>query len=287
MSGSDFTFETTQQNFQQLVVEGSFQRLIVVDFWASWCAPCKLLMPLLVQLAEQYQGKFILAKVNTDQEQALAQQFAIRSIPTVMMFKNGEVVDQFMGVLPESQIKEKIDAYLDTEADALLQQARTAFGSADHTTALMLINQALASEPEQPRFRLSSADLLLEHNHASEAAQILDHLTIDLQLDPKVAPLMARLEFAKMADLAPSESELTQQLTDNPDNEVARQQLAAIKAGQGDYRAALELLLTSMKNDRSFNEGAARKLMIRIFEILGNQGDLVHHYRMQLARLLY
>lgn len=287
MSESSFIIDTTEHSFQQTVIDGSRQQLVVADFWAPWCGPCKMLIPLLTQLAEEYGGKFVLAKINTDQEQALANQFAIRSIPTVMLFKNGEVVDQFFGMLPESEIRAKLDAHIDNPADALLQQAEQALNSQQRDQATALIDQAIALAPELDRIRIKAASLLLAHGIIDRAGKLLDHLAINMQLDPAVIPLTARLAFARSANDGPTEQQLQQQLATQPDDCDARYRLAAHKVVAQDYPGAMDLLLDIMKINRQFEDDAARKAMIRIFEILGNQGEVVQKYRMQMARLLY
>lgn len=152
----DDILDVTQENFQQAVLDESHQRPVVVDFWAAWCGPCQQLMPLLQQLATQYAGKFRLAKVNSDEQQALAQQYGVRSLPTVMIFRHGKPADQFMGVQPEPNIRAMIDQYLEKPSDKLIEQAREQAKTGDVDGALATLKAALEEDPDNGDLRIES-----------------------------------------------------------------------------------------------------------------------------------
>ena len=124
MPESPYIVEVTAENYQEVVIQGSLQAPVLVDFWADWCQPCKILLPMLAKLVDEYQGKFILAKINTEQQQELAAQFGIRSIPTVKLFMQGQPVDEFSGALPEEQIRQFLDQHIPRESDKAVAQAQ-------------------------------------------------------------------------------------------------------------------------------------------------------------------
>ncbi|HDK37520.1 MAG TPA: thioredoxin, partial [Thiolapillus brandeum] len=148
MDNSPYIVEITNDNYQTAVLEQSHKVPVLVDFWASWCQPCQMLMPVLANLAEQYQGKFILAKINTEEQQELAAQFGIRSIPTVKLFRNGDPVDEFAGALPESEIRKFLEKHISRESDAMVDQAEQLLLQGDLENALKLLQQAKQTDPE-------------------------------------------------------------------------------------------------------------------------------------------
>lgn len=287
MSQSPNVITVTAANFQSVVIEGSFERPVLVDFWADWCAPCRMLMPMLAQLAADYGGRFLLAKVNTEEEQALAAQFGIRSLPTVQLFKSGKAVDQFMGALPESQIREFLDRHIPRASDGLLVQARGLMAAGDLDGARHLLDQAKAEDPDNGRLGLAEVELTAAQGDVAKAMTDIDSLPIDLANDPEVIALRGRLRFASAAEGAPPEAELAARLESDPKDSEARHQLAAIKVLQGDYATALEHLFELMRRDRGFQDDAGRKGMLAVFDLLDGGDDLVARYRAKMMNALY
>lgn len=286
MADAPNTVTVTAENFQSLVLDASYDRPVLVDFWADWCAPCRMLMPILAKLADEYRGRFTLAKVNTEEQQALAAQFGIRSLPTVQLFISGQPVDQFMGALPEGQIREFIDRHLPRPSDGLLAQAQGFMAAGDLESAQILIDRAREQDPENARLALADLQLLAARGQIDEAQSAIDRLPIDLANEPEVLALRAQLRFiAELAD-APPEAELVTRLADHPHESLTRYQLAAYQVMRGDYEAALENLLTLMKRDRAFQDDAGRKGMLAVFDLLG-AGDLVARYRAKMMNALY
>ncbi|MTW20690.1 thioredoxin [Allochromatium palmeri] len=287
MSHSPHVVTVTAANFQAVVIEGSYERPVLVDFWADWCAPCRMLMPMLAKLAEQYDGRFLLAKVDTEAEQALAAQFGIRSLPTVQLFRNGQAVDQFMGALPEPQVREFLDRHLPRASDGMLQRAEAALASGDLAGARALIEQTRAEDPDNKRLPLIEVQWLAGSGEVAKALEAIDSLPLEFVNDPEVAALRGQLSFASAIEDAPGEAELSARLDTDPRDSEARYQLAAHRVLRGDYETALEHLFELMKHDRAYGEDAGRKGMLAVFDLLGGGNDLVARYRARMMNALY
>jgi len=286
MSESPYIVEITADNYQQIVIEGSFQAPVLVDFWADWCQPCKSLMPMLAKLVDEYQGKFILAKVNTEQQQELAAQFGIRSIPTVKLFKNGQAVDEFSGALPEDQIRQFLDQHITRESDDTVDQAQQLLLQGDTEAAFALLTQAQADDPANHNISVTLAQTFAAMGDMESAMSVLDKLPEDRQAQEDVSMLRGHLYFDSMGSGIPDQSTLEQRLAGNDDDNEARFQLATHMINGQDYAAALELLLTLMRKDRGYDDDAARKTMLKIFELLG-EDPLVPMYRSKMMSLIY
>jgi len=287
MADSPYIVTLTAANFDSVVIDGSFDRPVLVDFWADWCAPCRMLMPILAKLVEEYGGKFILAKLNTEEEQALAAQFGIRSLPTVQLFKEGRPVDQFMGALPETQIREFLDRHIARASDGLLAQAQGLMAAGDLDRARGLIQRARKEDPANPRTSLVEVQLTAAQGDVAEAQAQLERLPIELAHDPEVAALRGQLQFAAALAGAPESSILQARLEADPKDSEARYQLAAQRVVAGDYEAALGLLLELMKRDRAYGDDAGRKGMLAVYDLLGGAGDLVTQHRARMMNALY
>lgn len=287
MADTSFVFDVTTERFQQLVLENSMQVPVLVDFWAEWCNPCKALMPTLAKLAEEYQGKFLVAKVNTEQEQRLAAHFQVRSIPNVKLFFQGQMVDEFMGALPEVEIRRFLDKHIPRESDALLAQAEALLLKGDTQSAGALLKQASEIDPESPRVKLSYARYMATIGELDEAEKLLQALPDEEKSKPEVASMLARIEFDRSSADSPPTAELEKRLRENPADSEALRLLASHRVMDNDYEGALELLLILLQKDRSYADNAAQKEMLRIFELLGGQGDLVKRYRNKMFNLLH
>lgn len=278
MSDNAYIIDVTTDNFAN-VVEQSMQLPVLVDFWATWCEPCKTLLPIVEKLATEYQGKFLLAKVNIDEQQALANQFGVRSVPTIKLVRDGRIVDEFSGALPESQVRAFLDKHMEQPADHFLAAAEQAWENGDTVQAEALLHQAMSEVPEDHRARLMLAELRAVTGKTDEAAQLLAALPADLALSPQAEALRARLTFASAATGAPEIETLQRALTANPKDSHARHQLAARLVLIGDFEAALEQLLELVRRDRAYGDDAGRKGMLQVFELLGGEGELVSRYR--------
>ncbi|MCU7930712.1 MAG: thioredoxin [Candidatus Thiodiazotropha sp. (ex Codakia rugifera)] len=287
MSDSPYIFEVTVENFQQVVLENSMNCPVLVDFWAEWCNPCKTLMPLLAKLADDYRGQFILAKVNTEEQQQLATHFQIRSIPSVKLFHNGEVVDEFMGALPEAEVRQFLNKHIPRESDALIDQADALLLQGDVESAGVLLKQVSDSDPENPRIRLSYARYMATLGKLEEAEKLLQALPDEEKNKPEVLSMLARIQFDRATADNPPAEVLEARLKDNPADSEALHQLASHKIMENDYEHALELLLTLLQKDRSYGDNAAQREMLRIFDMLEGQGELVKRYRNRMFNFLH
>lgn len=287
MSTSPYIFDVTEADFAAAVLENSYQAPVLVDFWAAWCGPCKMLMPLLARLTDEYQGKFLLAKVNTDEQRTLATQFNIRSIPTVKLFKNGQVVDEMLGAQSESVIRTLIERHMVRESDNLRTRAEATYRAGDVTQALALLEQAAQLDPDNHRVHLDLARILLEQDALDQAEHILNNLPREVRDEPEAGALLGRLEFARIAAGAPDAAILEKTVAAQPSDSAARYQLGARKVLQGDYEGALEQLLAILQRDRGFRDEAARKAMVAVFNLLGGKGELVTRYRTRMFNALH
>jgi putative thioredoxin len=255
----------TTENFMTDVVEASSSRPVLVDFWAPWCGPCRTLMPLLDRIADDYAGRFILAKVNTEEQPQLASHFQIRSIPTVVLIHQGEVVEQFVGLQPEPAIRALLDRYVAPAGTVV--ESNTAAGSSDR--------------PEHLVARL------LEQREAEGAAEAIEALAATQADHPQLGALRARLAFVRTANARPDVMSLRAALEADPTDAAARQALAAHHALAGDYGTALAEWLELMRRDRKFGDDAGRRALLQAFEVLGEQDPLVIQYRRRMASLLH
>jgi len=286
MADSPFVFEIDESNYAQIVLQGSHQVPVLVDFWASWCQPCKMLMPVLAKLADEYQGRFILAKINTEEQQAIAAQFGIRSIPTVKLFRNGAPIDEFMGALPEPQIRAFLDKHLPRASDGTVAQAEQLLLGGDVAGALTMLEQARASDPGNPRVVTAIAQVQASAGDLDAAEQTLTGLPPDEQDKPEIRQLRGQLFFDRIALDADDPAALTQRLSTDPADSKARYQLAAHQIMENDVQGALENLLLVMQKDRKFGDDAARLALLKAFDMLGDD-PAVTRYRARVFNLLH
>ena len=285
MVDSPFIIDVTRENFQQ-VMEASFKVPVLIDFWASWCQPCQVLMPILARLAEEYQGKFLLGKLNTEQEQEIATRFGIRSIPNVKLFRDGQPVDEFLGALPERAVREFLDRHVGRESDTQVALAQEQLAAGNAAGAVVLLNDAREADPDNPRVTMALARAQAAMGDIAAAEESLDSLPADAQDNPEVTSLRSHLFFEGQVAGAPDEAELEARLAADPGDYEALFQLALRKVIDRDYETAMELLLELIKKDTSFGDDAGRRGLLRVFELLGDD-PRVSRYRSRMASLLY
>lgn len=278
--------DVTDANFEEAVVQESFRRPVLVDFWADWCGPCQTLMPLLAKLVDEYAGKLRLAKVNSDQQQALASQFGVRSLPTVLCFRNGQPVDQFMGVQPESVIRGIIDKYVERPSDRIRERAMQKLEAGAIEDAIGDLREAVLGDPDHHVLKIDLAQALLAAGDADGAEAQLNLLPMQVHEQDAVKALRARLVFAKAVDDTDLAA-LERAVQDDPQNPEALERLAATRMVAGHHRQALESYLQLMKQHRDHNDNAGHRGLLAAFEVLGPRHELVAEYRRKMVSLLY
>ncbi len=278
-----YSFDVREDNFQQQVIEASHQQPVLVDFWATWCGPCKTLMPILTRLAEEYAGQFLLAKVEIDSAQSLAAQFGVRSVPTVKLVKNGQIVDEFTGALPEGQIRDFLDKHLEKASDQDMQQALAEYQQGQTEAALEKMAAILQADPNNHNNTLIYANVLLREGQLEAAEKWLAALPADMQDNTEVATLRAKIEFMHVTENAPDLETLEKAVAEDPGNCEARYQLSARYILSGQLEAAMDQLLEIVKRDRKFKDDIGRKGLLKVFELLGNNHPLATQYRRKLA----
>ncbi|MBE0505518.1 MAG: thioredoxin [Marinospirillum sp.] len=282
MSSSPHIIDITLENFQQVILEGSMQQPILIDFWADWCAPCKALMPVLTKLAHEFNGQFILAKINIEEQPELAAQFQVRSVPTVMLVSQGQLVDQFNGAKPESEVRTFLKQHLTNPVEAFKDQIKQLVGEGDLDQAQTLLQQAISQLPDDIDLQIELARVLLQKNLSADARSVLDQLPDADKARPEVKGLIAGLQFVEKAPSA----ELLTTLVDRDDSE-ARYLKAMAALVQANYETALELLLNLLRDDRAYEEGVAHKTLLEVFALLGEGNPLVVSSRRRLYTLMY
>ena len=287
MSESPYIHNVSMQNFQNLVLEKSINKPVLVDFWADWCEPCKTIMPMLAKLAEEYDGKFELAKVDADAEQELAGHFGIKSLPTMKLFFQGQMVDELTGVVPESEIRAMIDKHIVSESDQFMKAAMMAYQQGQSEKALEMLNHALTNDPENPDLKIKIAQLVHVEGDSDSAMVLLDSLDEEGLKKDEAIKLRAEINLAKQIADLPDIAEIEQRLEKDAGDLEALQQKSRHLLAQGDYENAMECLLTIMRLDRGFEDDAGRTGLIELFDMLGGEHPSVQKYRRKMFTLLH
>ncbi|WP_417797053.1 thioredoxin [Stutzerimonas nitrititolerans] len=289
MSQTSFIFDVTASNFEQLVLENSFHKPVLVDFWAEWCAPCKALMPLLAKITEEYQGELLLAKVNCDIEQEVVARFGVRSLPTVVLFKDGQPVDGFAGAQPEAAIRAMLEPHVQQpatpEAD-LLESAQALFAEGRIGEAENLLKQLLTDDNENAAALILYARCLAERGELGEAETVLGAVKGDAHKQA-LAAARAQLTFLRQANDLPEVADLKSRLAQNGEDDEATYQLAIQQLARQQYETALDALLRLFVRNRNYADGLPHKTLLQVFDLLGNDHPLVMTYRRKLYQAIY
>ncbi len=284
-----YIFDASTADFDQSVIENSFHKPVLVDFWAEWCAPCKALMPMLQQIAESYQGELLLAKVNCDIEQDIVARFGIRSLPTVVLFKDGQPVDGFAGAQPESAVRTMLEPHVQMpppKAADPLELAEALFAEGRIAEAEATLKVLLGEDNSNAKALILYARCLAERGELGEAHTVLDAVTGD-EHKAALAGAKAQITFLKQAADLPDSADLKSRLAQNPQDDEAAYQLAIQQLARQQYDAALDALLKLFIRNRGYNEGLPHKTLLQVFELLGNDHPLVTTYRRKLFAALY
>ncbi len=280
-------FDVTAENFQADVLDASFQHAVLVDLWATWCGPCKTLGPILEKVVGEFNGAVTLAKIDCDREQELAAAFGVRSIPTVVLLRNGQPVDGFGGALPESAVREFLLRHVQP-----LAAEEPAAAEADATSnetpeqAIVRLQQALAAEPDKAELKLDLAVAQMQAGNAAAAEAELDALPANLASDDRARRLRGQLDFARSLQDAPSLDALQARVERDSADLAARDLLGVRLLIAGDAAAGLEQFLAILQADRHWNDGLARKRLIAAFSVLDDEA-LIGTYRRRMSSLLF
>ena len=285
-AASPHVFDASLPEFEQTVLLKSKEVPVLVDFWATWCGPCKSLTPILEKLAAEFNGGFLLAKVDVDKEQQLAGYFQIKSVPTVMLVKDGQIVDGFPGALPEGQLREFLSHHGVTPVAVVEEAAPEAEAPLDPHEEVVRLRAAVLAEPDKDETKLDLALALLKTGAVGEAETLLDALPANLAQDDRALRGRARLGFAALLKDAPAPAVLEAALAADPADLHARHLLGAHLIVGGQAQAGLEQFLEMLRRDRAFRDGLPRKALIDAFRVVEDE-DLVGAYRRKMASLIF
>lgn len=284
MSESPWVVDVGEPDFETAVLNRSMEIPVVVDFWAPWCQPCRMLGPVLEKLADEYAGKFLLAKVNVDDSPMLAHQFGVSGIPQVTAIYQGKIVGQFSGVQPESSLRTFLDQIIPSEGQMLLQQAADV-ELTDPAKAKELYELVLSQDPKNTIAAAALAEMALNAGDLARAQELLSGVYQGSDGWDRAQTVLARLEFQEAANELGAVEECRAKAADG--DLSAQRDLGLVLAANGQFEEALETLVNIVEKDREFGSAHVRELMVKIFNVVGPQSQLANTYRSRLASALY
>jgi len=289
MANPPYIQEATPDNFKTLVLENSDRGPVVVFYWSPRAGPCMKLMPRLIRLADEYCGKFLLVLLDTDEYGRLAkEEYGVTSVPTVKFFRHGKVAHTVHGAESDAEFRRTIDKFVPREASMAQVNALRAYQQeGDLDQACALLAKAALDDPGNSRIALDLAKLLILKADYSRAESVLQSLPLEVREEPEISTLLVHAGFLRVAHNAPEIEILERDIAAEPDKAVARYQLSAIRLMQNDYAGAMDQLLEIVRRDRDFREDAGRKGLVAIFNMLGNENDMVATYRSLLTEALH
>ncbi|SFR58076.1 thioredoxin [Marinobacter daqiaonensis] len=289
MNDSPYIFEATIDNFQEKVMDASATTPVLVDVWADWCAPCKQLMPILEKLANEYQGGFLLAKVNADEQQQLTASLGVRSLPTIVLVKDGQAVDGFNSALPEGEVRKILEKHVEKpeESEDPYEAAHRLWEEGDLEGALAMFTELNQQNPDDMKVLIDVAQLKAELGDLDTAQQVLDSLPPEEKLQPKAKQLIARLNFLRQAGELPPVKDLEMAVEQDPKDPDALYQLSIQYALHDRNAEAMDLLIRLMQVDPEYRDGVAKKTLVELFEKLGNANPDVRTYRRKLYTMMH
>ncbi len=286
MPASNWVIDTTTATFEADVIKKSFEIPVVVDFWAPWCAPCKQLGPVLEKLAEEYAGRFLLVKVDIQAQEQIAQGFGIQSIPLVVAFRDGQLVNEFVGILPESQLREWLQTFLPSPAQTLMMEGMK-LEETDPAGAEVKFREALNLEPSADALKIALARVIMAQNRDEEATRMIALLEERGYLEPEAQGLKDELEVRASATESGGVEEARRAVAANPNDATLQIGLADALAVAGKHTEALEICLSLIARDKAGIGPVAKETMVKILGMLGAASVLAGEYRRKLATAWY
>lgn len=290
-ASADIIKDTTTQAFGKDVIEASRKALVIVDFWADWCGPCKQLTPIIEKVVRSYGGKVLLVKLNVDQHPAIAGQLRIQSLPTVYAFRDGRPLDGFMGAQPESAVKAFIDRLLGDSGQAEVAEAlaagEQAIEAGDLQAAAEIFAAVLQDDGQNVQAIAGLAKCYLKSGDVERAEQTLALVPPEKRNAPQIASVTATIALSRKVEQAGSTAELEARLAANPKDHQSRYDLALALAARGDKEQAIQQLLEIFRRERQWNDEAARKQLVQFFEAWGPKDPMTIEGRRRLSSLMF
>ncbi|RLD17843.1 MAG: thioredoxin [Caldiserica bacterium] len=273
--------EVTEKEFKKDVIEKSKEKPVLVDFWADWCQPCLIFSPILEELEKEYHQEFIFYKVNIKENESLALQLGIQAIPTIKIFKDGKVVASFTGVLSKQKLKSILDKFIPQQAEKLIKEAETLLKEGRFEEVEKKLKEAESLKPDNPQVKLKLGLIYFKKNEIEKAKSYLKEVT---QFED-ANRILSYIYFLE----TPEEDidKLKKILEKNPDDLEVRLRIATQYVKKGKYREALDEYLEVIKRNKKYKDEIARKLMLKVFLILGNDASLTHEYQRKLVQVLF
>ena len=291
MSASAYIFDVNEADFDRYVIENSHHKPVLVDFWADWCAPCKALMPVLAKITESFAGEMLMAKVDCDAHPGLTQRFGIRSLPTVVLFKDGQPVEGFTGAQSETEIRQLLAPHIsapviDSQARDIGAEAEALMAAGELVAASELLQQALSETPDDALWLLL-ARALAAQNAIDAAEEALSRLQDRDANRQAINGIKAQISFARQASDLPARSALQARTDSNPADSEAQYQLAILELAAQQTEQALPRLLDLLQRDRGYADNSPQRTLLEVFDLLGNAHPLTVEYRRKLYQALY
>jgi len=277
--------EVTEENFNRDVIEASRRVPVIVDFWAEWCGPCRMLGPLLEEIVRRNTGRVLLAKVDVDSNQELAARFRIQSIPAVKIFKDGEVVDEFVGALPEAELKEWIETIIPSPSRSKLDKANGLLSGGRWEDAAKIYDRVLADDPDSAPAHLGLGIIAYHQGRYEDAEKHLQKTDEETPGYDQARPLLARIYFQNLPCLPMKEA--AGKLNEDPNDPDALFSLAVLYARGDEYDRALDVLLQLLEIDRGYDDGKARETYLKILDLIGRSTPAGREYERKLSMVIF